>query len=135
MPATQGYRLEDWHEPPALTASHELTTPPAEVFVNSHEQCVEFVLLQGLKEIDDYQGYPDFQIEVAEEISRKIFAPEIDVMNALHKYLSSVNSIDEDQAEVVDSVPLAELIELRTEYVVMRYDPETRQPLPFVKQG
>lgn len=138
MPATQGYRLEEWHEPPALTGSHELKSQPTEVRVSNYEQCVEFVLLQGLQEIDAYSGYSDLQLDVAKDISDQIFEPEKDILKALSQYLSDSTHVESSAKNLDNSVrpePLGKVLEMPTKYVVSRYDVETGKLLPFIKEA
>ena len=132
MPATPNYRLPDWHEHPALTSSHELTVPEAEVYVSSREECARFVLAQALPEITAYDGYPELQEEMAFEVADKVFDPEKDVAQALHRYLTTQQQED---AEPSATEQIAAVIPIETRYVATRYDVQTGKMLPFAHKG
>lgn len=56
MPATQGYRLSEWHEPPFLTGSHTLeSTIDTRVFDPDNENDIAQCLLENDERITTYQ--------------------------------------------------------------------------------
>lgn len=139
MPTTQGSRLGEWNAPPSLTGHHELAVPDAEVFVKDHEQCVEFVLRQCLQEVESYSGDPDTQHAIASDIASQIFDPGKDAVESLYHYLvESTRTEYEDTINLDNSPPAdsdAEVIEMKTVYVVTRSYVETGKLLPFAKHA
>lgn len=66
MPATQGYRLREWHEPPFLTGKHTLeSTVDTRIFDPDNENDVAQCLLENDETITAYQWVlPDEELRV-----------------------------------------------------------------------
>ena len=76
MPATQGYRLDEWHESPFLSGTHSVEfVPDARVFDTNNPEDIAVCLMENDPEIEAYRwsNIPEGQLEeLALESAKRI---------------------------------------------------------------
>lgn len=103
MPATTGYRLDYWNEPPQISREHSLGSEFLDTAYSPRDldSCVEFVLQSALPEVDAYRWVnPDVARAIAHEIASEIYVEGADVVAALANYLRKADEVQPVAADV-----------------------------------
>jgi hypothetical protein len=110
MPATPNRTLPEWHAGPQLSGVHDFDLTPVrarDMFIQTKEEFVGFVLHQCLPEITAYDGFPDLQQEIASEITDSIYDPEWDAVSLLRRYVKDRLAVDPSVSRSEDTLEQA----------------------------
>jgi hypothetical protein len=108
MPANRGVGGPHWNPRPDFVPHIELQAANEPLRPQSFEEAVGHVLTSGLREITDYEGYPDLQRTTAEDIAQQAYESELAFDIAIATYSEQNVSHANTQAD-----PLQEDIYLR----------------------
>lgn len=126
MPATQGYRLDDWREPPMISAKHGLeAAPDGRVFKIYEYADVAASILEYSEDIDTYRWeLTDDQLEaLALESARHIVETRRELLLERQAELRRLAEVQDTNVIQLDERRDPEPIP--TVYVATRYDATT----------